>query len=92
MAVKPPRSTPFIRERQPTLLDWSDIVPWLADCERVSSAESEPSSKAWLERTWMTEARPCASGPPRRTAAMTRNSGRSGVSNISVDLPSHLSG
>jgi hypothetical protein len=30
--------------------------------ERVSSAESEPSSSAWLERTWIIEARPIGVG------------------------------
>ena len=60
--------------------------------ERASSAESEPSSRAWLERTWIMETRPSASGPSRSTTAATRNSGRSSRSKMSTDLLSHLSG
>ena len=58
-----------MREPKETLLVLSDMTPCAADCDRVSSAESEPSSRAWLERTWIIEARPSASGPPRRTTA-----------------------
>ena len=51
-----------MRAPRATLLDLSHMTPWPAEDERVSSAESEPSSSAWLERTWIIEARPIGVG------------------------------
>ena len=62
-----------------TLLDLFFWMPWLAVCERDSSAESEPSSTQCAARTWMIEALPSLSGPALRVDGLFQRRGIGGL-------------